>query len=420
MAQVKYSVNLSAADFTFSFSFKGPSVVIPGPDQNYFQATAGWSGDTPQRGTNIPQMMYCENTVPTAEGYRSVAYKFFIEPAVPTQRFVRFFPLFEGTGNSALVGLTADRKLWVLRASTGGEWVETSFVNWVDDPAGAGSGYPVLPAWTEPGQVTTTTYANAFGTICIQGVGILGLNDTVHKWLQFPIEGIDPTLINGVCSSSGYFIAWDDTRVYWSSTEAPYDFTPSLITGAGSAGIDGLKGKIKLCKEIGGGFIIYSDVSIISAAYSSNQAIPWIFDVLAGGAGIRKAEAVSADINSQIHFAWTTGGLMAIELHQVKPMFPQLTDFIASGISDKTTSLTAYPTIDYLDEYKEVYAAVISSRYLCISFGTISAPLPNEYPIPHLTQSFLYDLQLKRWGKLNVDHVQIFEAPFVAKQPVFF
>ena len=99
MAQVKYSVNLSAADFTFSFSFKGPSVVIPGPDQNYFQATAGWSGDTPQRGTNIPQMMYCENTVPTAEGYRSVAYKFFIEPAVPTQRFVRYFPLFEGTGN---------------------------------------------------------------------------------------------------------------------------------------------------------------------------------------------------------------------------------------------------------------------------------------------------------------------------------
>ena len=111
---------------------------------------------------------------------------------------------------------------------------------------------------------------------------------------------------------------------------------------------------------------------------------------------------------------------MGIELNQVKPMFPQLTDFIASGISDTSPTVDAHPTIDYLDEYKEVYAAVISSRYLCVSFGTVSDPLPNEYPIPALTQSFLYDLQLRRWGKLNVDHVQIFEAPFVAKEPVFF
>ena len=418
MAQIKYSVNLSAADFTFSFYYKGPSVIIPGPDQNYFQGTAGWAGDSPQRGINIPQMMYCENTVPTAEGYRSVAYKFFIEPAVPTQRFVRFHPIFEGsTGNSALLGVTADRKIFICRANTGGEWVQSTLVTWESQ---TGESYPAFPAWDEPGQITTTSYANFLGVICIQGVGVFGLDATTSNLLQFPIIGIDPTLINGVCSSSGYFIAWDDTRVYWSSTEAPYDFTPSLITGAGSAGIDGLKGKIRLCKEIGGGFIIYSDVSIISAAYSSNQAIPWIFDVLAGGAGVRKGEAVSADINSQIHFAWTTGGLMGVELNQVKPMFPQLTDFIASGISDHSPATDSHPTIDYLDEYKEVYAAVISSRYLCVSFGTLSAPLPDEYPIPALTQSFLYDLQLKRWGKLNVDHVQIFEAPFVAKEPVFF
>lgn len=417
MAQIKYSANLAAADFTFSFSYKGPSVMIAAGDQNYFQATADWAGQTPQRGINIPQVMYCENTVPTAEGYRSVAYKWFVEPALPlTQRFVRFFPLFEGTGNSALAGLTANRELWVVRANTGGRWVKTSFVNWVDETGGA---YPVLPAWTEPGQVTTTTFANTFGTICIQGVGVLVLNDTTHYWLQTPLQGIDPTKINGVCSSSGYFIAWDDTRVYWSSTEASSDFTPSLITGAGSASIDGLKGKIKLCKEINGGFIIYSDVSIISAAYSSNQAIPWIFDVLAGGAGIRKAEAVSADINTQIHFAWTTGGLMAIELHQVKPLFPQLTDFIASGISDSSTT-DGYPTVNWLDEYKEVRLAIVSGRYLCVSFGVENTALPGEYPTHDLSQSLVYDMQLRRWGKLNVSHVQIIEAPFVAQPPVFF
>ena len=91
MAQIKYSANLAAADFTFSFSYKGPSVMIAAGDQNYFQATADWAGQTPQRGINIPQVMYCENTVPTAEGYRSVAYKWFVEPALPlTQRFIKY------------------------------------------------------------------------------------------------------------------------------------------------------------------------------------------------------------------------------------------------------------------------------------------------------------------------------------------
>lgn len=416
MAQSKVSLNLSAADFAFSFSYKGQSVIIPGPDQNYFQTTADWAGATPQRGTNIPQITYCENTVPTAEGYRSVAYKFFIKPAPGPQRFVRFFPLFEGTGNSALVGITADRKIFVCRANTGGEWIETSFVSWETE---TGEPYPPIPPWTDPTQITAATYAAMLATICIKGVGVFGLSDTTHTWLQYPIIGIDPTLINGICWSSGYLIAWDDTRVYWSSTEAPYDFTPSLISGAGSAQVDGLKGGIKLCKEISGGFIIYSDVSIVSAAYSSNSAIPWVFDVLAGGAGVRSDEHVTADINSQIHFAWTTGGLMGVELHQVRAMFPALTDFIASGISDSST-LSSAPNVDWLDEYKEVRIAVISSRYLCVSFGRKMTPLPGEYPLVDFKQSLLYDIQLKRWGKLNVGHVQIFEAPFVAQQPVFF
>ncbi len=411
MAQIKYSVNLSAADFTFSFYYKGPSVIIPGPDQNYFQGTAGWSGESPQRGINIPQMMYCENTVPTAEGYRSVAYKYFIEPVTPTQRFVRFFPIFEGHGASALLGVTADLKIYAVSAETDGQWQLVTFSN--------GPGGEPYPPWTEPGQITWTT-AGDFSLVCIQGVGVFAFNYLASTLVYLPLTGLDDKEIHGIFASSGYLVVWDAANVYWSSTEHILDFVPSLITGAGSTRVEGLKGNIQLCKEIGGGFIIYSDVTIISAAYSSNQAIPWVFDVLAGGAGIRKPEAVSFDINTQIHFAWTTSGLMGVELHQVKPMFPQLTDFIASGISDTSPTVDAHPTIDYLDEYKEVYAAVISSRYLCISFGTVSAPLTNEYPIPALTQSFLYDLQLKRWGKLNVDHVQIFEAPFVAQEAVFF
>jgi hypothetical protein len=410
MAQTKYSANLSAADFTFSFSFKGPSVVIPGADQSYYQSFAGWAGETPQRGTNIPQLMYCENTVPTAEGYRSVAYKWFVEPPTPPQRFVRYIPMFEGTGKSVLLGITADLKIYALSALTSGQW---QLVTWDDSEFG-----PAPAAWTTPAQITYATAAG-FSLIHIAGVGTWAFNYLAQSLVYLPLDGLDDTKLNGICASSGYLIAWDDTTIYWSSTEHILDFNPSLITGAGSANVDGLKGTIKLCKEIGGGFIIYSDVSIVSAAYSSNSAIPFIFDVLAGGAGVRDDMAVAHDINTQIHFAWTTAGLMGIELHQCKAMFPQLTDFIASGISDSST-VDGHPVINWLDEYKEVRIAIISSRYLCVSFGQEYPALPNEYPTHDLSQALLYDLQFKRWGKLNIEHVQIIEAPFVAKEQVFF
>ena len=411
MAQIKYSANLSAADFTFSFSYKGPSVMIAAGDQNYFQATADWAGQTPQRGVNIPQVMYCENTVPTAEGYRSVAYKWFVEPALPlTQRFVKYFSIFEGTGASALLGITADKKIYVLSAATSGEW---TLVTWNDTEFG-----PIAGTWEAGAQITWTT-ADIFSLIHIAGYGTFAFNYLANSLVYIPLTGLDDTQLNGICASSGYLVAWDDTTIYWSSTEHILDFVPSLITGAGSAKVAGLKGNIKLCKEIGGGFIIYSDVTVLSAQYSSNSAIPFIFDVLAGGAGIRHADHVTADINTQVHFVWSTSGLLGVELHQVKTMFPQLTDFIASGISDSSTT-DGYPTVNWLDDYKEVRLAIVSGRYLCVSFGVENTALPGEYPTHDLSQSLVYDMQLRRWGKLNVSHVQIIEAPFVAQQQVFF
>lgn len=405
MSQSKYSANLSAADFNLSFSFKGHSVIVPGLDQNYFQGTAGWAGDTPQRGINIPQIYYCENTVPTAEGYRSIAYRYFIDPPATPQRFIKIFNVFDGNASSGLVGVTADHKLFAVSAYTGGVWLPLNF------PAGY--------AWDSADQVTFTVVLGS-PTFCFKGLGIFVYGVVANELYHVELIGLDETLINGVCSSKGYTIVWDDYFIYWSSTENAWDFTPSLITGAGRTQVEGLKGGIVLCKEIAGGFIIYSDVSIISAAYSSNLNIPWIFDVLGGGMGVKSDFAVSFDINSQTHIAWTSGGLVQVELHQATPRFPQVTDFIASGLADKTITLTDYPVTEYDDVPKEVRLAVISSRYVCISFGSMEEPPAGEFPVPRMVQSFLFDLQLQRWGKLNVDHIQILETPFSARPPVFF
>lgn len=405
MAQSKISLNLSSADFTLSYKFKGPSVIIPGQDQNYFQATQGWSGDTVGRGINIPQMAYCENTIPTSEGYRSVAYKYFIDPPEAGGTFTRVITVFDGEGNSALIGVTVDRKLYIVSAYTAGKWKPLPL------PAGV--------TWFDYQVITNTTVQGKI-VILIKGAAMLELDVGASTLTEVTPTALEVTEINGICASIGYLIAYDDTTVYWSSTEDPYDFTPSLITGAGSAKPDGAKGKIVLCKEIEQGFIIYCDVSIISAAYSSNGAIPFIFAILQGGAGIRNAEAVAYDINMSNHFAWTSAGMIGVELHSANVILPQVTDFIASGISDSTLTYNSSPISEYDARDKEVRLSIASSRYVFISFGYLSDLVDQEGRVPELVQSFVWDTQLKRWGKLNVDHIQIFETPFTAAPAVFF
>ena len=404
MAQNKTSVNLSSADFTLSYSFKGRSVVVPGQDQNYFGSTGAWAGAIPQKGVDIPQMYYCENTVPTSEGYRSVAYRFAIDP-VEGERFVKILNLFDGNANSAILGVTADLKLFILGGFTGGAWQALP----LPDPF----------EWTVPSLVTATTVIG-FAGICIQGVGVFNVSSDTAELIHAPLTGVDSTLINGICASNSILIAWDDDTVYWSSALYPLDFTPSLTTGAGSAKPEGLKGTIILCKEIKGGFIVYSEVNIIGVQYTQNNALPWIFDSMEGAAGVVSADHVAYDINMSAHFAWTTAGLMQVQVNSTELLFPQVTDFIASGLSDSTVAYTDYPSTTFSHTVKEIRLAAISSRYLAISFGYLTPALEGELPIPALTQSFLYDSQLKRWGKLNVDHIQILETPFNVDPIVFF
>lgn len=406
MAQNKISLNLSAADFTLSYRFKGPSVIIPGQDQNAYAAQEWFAGNTKQRGTNIPQMAYCENTIPTSEGYRSVAYRYFIEPPEDTAEvFIKVITVFDGNGSSCLVGVTKDRKLFICSAYTAGKW------RLLPLPSGV--------LWTDYFGVTNTaTRGNAL--ICIRGVGVFLINVPASSLSTQAVTGIDATLMSGICTAKGYLVAYDDTRIYWSSTEDPFDFTPSIITGAGSGIPEGLKGKIVLCKEIDQGFIVYADACIISCAYSSNKAIPWVFSVLSGGAGIRHEDAVAYDISMFNHFAWTSAGLVGVELHKASPILPQVTDFIASGLSDSTLSYTTAPVTSFDARDKEVRLSMVSNRYVFISFGYLSEELDHEGRIPQLVQSFVWDTQLKRWGKLNVDHIQIFETSFTAAPPVFF
>ena len=403
MAQTSYSANLSAADFVLSYSFKGPSVVIPGVDQNTLP-NLSLSGSTPQKGLNIPQLYYCENVVPTSEGYRSVQYQYFIEPPVTPGQFVKLYTVFDGETNSAVLGVTRDRRIYILSFYSEGKWIPLTL--------------PVGYSWTLNSRFTTATVKGQ-SLFCIEGVGVFKLNIPANTCTKSVVTGLDDTKIRGITASSNYLIAYDAINIYWSSTENTLDFVPSLITGAGAAVPTGLKGSIRLCREIAGGFIVYTDVNMISAAYSSSLQFPFVFVVLQGGSGIRSEHAVAYDTNQTEHFAWTSAGLLRIELHAAQLLAPQVTDFIGSGLSDRTLSFDGYPVTDRNVDDKEVRLAYLASRYLALSFGylTTTATLLDQ---PALTQAFLFDTQLNRWGKLNVAHIQLLETPFAGESQVFF
>ena len=72
MAQIPYRANLSAAIFPMTIARAGRSVIVPGIDQNFNRSID--SPDDSNRDAGIPQIIYGENIIPTADGYQSVGY----------------------------------------------------------------------------------------------------------------------------------------------------------------------------------------------------------------------------------------------------------------------------------------------------------------------------------------------------------
>lgn len=72
MAQIPYRGNLSAAVFPMTIAKSGRSVINPGADQNFDKRVD--PGASPG-SVGIPQILYCENTFPTPEGYQSIGLK---------------------------------------------------------------------------------------------------------------------------------------------------------------------------------------------------------------------------------------------------------------------------------------------------------------------------------------------------------
>jgi hypothetical protein len=374
--------NLAAAIFPFSTDQWGRSIIVPQYDQNYDRTVVSPADTDKDKG--IPQAYYMHNCMPTPHGYMAVGY----EQQLPAMAgapddFDAAFPI----QNNDLARF--------LFSPAGGK-------NYIwDEPVGVWKSIsPLAPGTVKSNAIVSTAQVQSQSYIFYQNINCYSYNDTTKTLNTVTLAGLDVTQVKGICGAAGYLIAFDDTGVVWSSASNPLDFVPSLSTGAGGGLISEAKGKIICCLPINSGFLVYCEKNIVSATYSGNIRYPFIFKELAGSAGITSPENVSWQSNIDDHYAWTTAGIQRVNKTTCTSLFPELTDFLSLKWFEDFDESTLQFTSQQLANMLNVKLTVIGSRYIVASYGVSS---------PDYTHALVFDLILKRWGKLKITHRDCFQ-----------
>lgn len=393
MAQISYRGNLSAKVFPFVSEVFGQTVIIPGPDQNFSRQLV--SAEDLDKDRGIPQMYYCHNVMPCAEGFQSIGYTAVINDT--KSNFINQYTLRDTAGNEVFYSHTSDGKNYILPFG-GTTWTQ------INDIAGT-AGVPISIA---------TLNGQTF--IYFAKIGCYTYSATSNTLVPIVLTGLDATTVVGITSSAGYLIAWTENSIAWSSTVShdiptdPIDFVPSLATGAGGGNVEAAKGKLTICAPHYLGFIIYTTDNAVAAVYSGNARYPFNLREIVNSGGLANSSLISVDSGSGNHYAYTTSGLQLVSISQTQTTLPELTDFIAGRYFEDfdENALLMYHQILVAPMKKAIN--VISDRYLVVSYG-----------ISSLTHALVFDLVQKRFGKLKQPHVSCFEwkqlSPEVIETP---
>lgn len=383
MAKYRFTGALNAAIFPLVSTLQSRTVIQKGLDNNV--PSEKFSGSQESLNFNIPQLMYCENVVPTAEGFQSVGYQEILSGLVGATDFDQAITLRDEDENNFLF-VPAGGKNYIYAANNG-EWVSTNPISgWI-------------------GKLVTRAYVNGRTFICYEGLGIFEYDATLGTFTAQTISGLAGADIRGIGSSSNYLLAFTDITVHWSSLVDPLDFVPSLTTGAGSSIPQDVKARITCIVGISGGFVIYTAKNAVAAVFTNNARAPFTFKEISNAGGILSYEQVTNEQNSGPHYAWTTGGLQKITLQGAEPVSAEINDFLA-GKMYETFSSTSKELVEAYDSSNEfaVKITYVSSRFLIISYAVGGSDLYNY--------AIFYDTILKRYGKLKIDHVDCFTYPY--------
>ena len=375
MSQITYRANLSAKVFPFISDNWGRTVIQAGPDNTFNRQVS--SAEDLDRDAGIPQIYYCHNVMPFAQGFQSVGYLEVAPSSIYSTTFSFIFLLRDNLDNKAYLGVDASGAFYI---NTGGTWV---------------SKITVLGA---AGKLITTAYVQGTTYIYVSNIGCYKYDFGTGVFIAVTLTSLDPTQVLGIFGAVGYLLTFNIATVAWSSTIDPTDFTPSLVTGAGSGSVEGARGGIIFVIPHLLGFIVYTSANAVAGIYSGNARFPFNFREIVGSGGTTDISLVANDAGSSSHYAYTTSGLQLVSTSYTSTTNPEITDFISGKLFEdfNTTTNTFSQTV--LTSTMKKAVSVISERYLVVSYG-----------ITELTHALVYDIVQKRYGKLKITHVASFE-----------
>ncbi len=417
MSQLVTRINTTAAVFPLRPVSQGRTVMVPQVD-TYYETGTGSPSLSQDNSRGIPTILFAQDVVPTAAGYKSVGYRqtHSIPPGVPATDIPRF--TFQVSQTLPLTDSQVTRILITYQPATGNAGVYQ-----LTDSAWLGIASIANVPLDKPISVATV---NGVTFICFpQNVGAPGI---AYYWQYGSLTPVTLTgLANfqGILAASGYMISWFKTSIAWSSVVDPTDFTPSLITGAGGGAVQEAEADIKFCVAVQNGFLIITEGRTIAATYSGNPRYPFNFKTLEGAGGIQFLDSpphyqISQCADANFVYAYNTSGLQQMGLARAQDVFPEVTDFLSGNIFDTfDTSTYAFGIIKRLDANQRgpKKITLAGNRYLVISYsvqGRVqpTSAAPPYFNTPIFDTAIIIDTALDRYGKISFDHIDCFNLNF--------
>lgn len=373
MPQIVYRANLAAAQFPFaSYLLQGQTVIVGGQDQNFSRQLAARADQ--DRSVGIPQVFGMRNCMPVDQGYASLDLSESTALTFTTVNANNRNIGFKGVNGISFFDLASVHRSSGVVAGTG-TLFSVYTLNGIEYGYNAGAGQ---------------LYRLNLLTSVLQA--LVGL----------------PGGVRDMNASFGYNLAITASTFHWSSLTNPLDFTPSLISGAGSFGIQQAVGELRFILPAASGVFVVCSGNIVFLRYTGNPRFPFAAQVIPGSIGTTisvSAKAYYAPLLELTDYKYVQsieGTIYRLTPTSCTPELPELSQYFqALRGQDSVTNYWPYPNPNNYSLNSTLSLAglvlgldFVSNRYLVFPFATRA---PNNANQP----SIVYDTLLQRYGSIE-------------------
>lgn len=381
MTTNKIRAALTGVDMPFLYRDANRAVLLPGLDQipnaNYRQENQDW---------NNPRILYMENVMPISKGVISTVLAPIISAFAGHTDFDQAIILRDKQESNSLY-VTANGANYILAAN--GTW---------------SSSLPFTPA----NKLITRAYTQGRTFVCYSKEKIFEFDGSTNvlvdrtSSLVLP-AGFAMSDIRGIGGASNYLLLFTKIEILWSNPNDPLNFNRLLNNGSGYQVPQDLRGQISCILPVAGGAIAYTVRNAVAIVFTNNAATPFIFRGISNSGGVASYEQVAYDADEQFQYIWGSGGLQAVNLQSATNVYPELADFLTSGVFEYYDYVANKVVSSKIGSTLAVKLTYVSQRFLVVSYGRTQGSY--EY-------AYILDTVLKRWGKVKVDHTDSFTFPY--------